>query len=1055
MSKQLHKIFDLLQRIDESYNNYALLNETLILEAASLADVYQKYYKQIPEEEFRQIVAADPTSGEDKMGKYSKWLLALYASNNLKLEDLYKATSYLTTFHKYKQKLDRKDIGQYKSLSDLFQAIEPYSDNTKAASHKEEIRKIKEGAEKVYEDNEWLVVIPHTRAAAIEYGKGTQWCTAATESYNYFEHYNEQGPLYININKKTGDKYQFHFESEQFMNVNDEDCGGVLTKEDPLYQFYEEKYGPEKTLPLLYSQVGSLGTDQNNKDFKIVGNGKDDSTFLVNIVNINTLEPISDMWFEDIAGCFNDSKKIIVKTSFNEYNLMDTNGNLSFDEDNSFMWLNYANIGSHFGNVLYGMTNKGSLLLDGNGKPIMDVFLARRPEYIHFNIGGMRPKCGFLYLLETTHRKFNVITDELKLLFDEWVDEIEYNDWNPVLIITKNNKKAIFSVILNKFSKWYDNMADESHKLYTGSYNNSFNIRKVRLNGKYNYITDSGIEIFDVWYDKIRYQWDIEAFFYANGDEMEEIQGKDVANNLYNKITESKTKLNENSIDRKVNKLISQKYNVTDFNEIRRIRSILLKKLPNARTRNEKWLPKIIEYMINREIDPNDYLEFNSFLGWLNKNDVDDNNINDPNFNNVPFSYIKNFYQNLMNNEAEKIKANADYRKVKTINGYTIRRLDSDEEAQEAGYNFYQGEWCVLDGEYGLIDECTLYIVTNNETYRRRTSSDVIPTYKTIIEKLVAMGKQDVAKRLFNDINGEINERFYPDYFDDDYFECATLGTGLPPYDEYGMSGFVVMVGEDGHEYGVYSRYNLPNMLDGSFLSEVEISELLQADFRQVFPYVERDDNITETRLRNIVRNVLTEAYPGLIDNDQNQDELHQLARQKGFNYIAYHNTDKDNLTFFDLSENSGIHFGSETAANQRGKIRGHKSLTKKFFLKIDNPYVVEKDFDWEMENAKYYTPGTPEEDDKFEEYLNQYDISTYLAQNGFSQDSYKTVQDLIEERGYDCIIYKNQKEDAGNYSVAMFNPNHIKLAEQTKDDYEQPIPLNKRFDITINDVRY
>ncbi len=545
MSKHLSKIFDLLQRIDESYHNYSLFNESLILEAASLADVYQKYYSQIPEEEFKQIVAADPTSGEDKMGKYSKWLLALYASDNLKLEDLYKATEYLTTFHRYKQKLDRKDIGQYKSLPDLYNAIEPYSDNTKAASHKEEIRKIKEGAEKVYEDDEWLVVVPHTRAAAIEYGKGTQWCTAATESYNYFEHYSQQGPLYININKNTGEKYQFHFESEQFMDERDEECGGVVTENDPLYQFYLAKYGPEKTLPLLYTYVTSLGSDQNNKDFRIVGNGKEESTFLYNIINMDTLKPISDVWFEDVVGAFNNSKKIIVKTGCNEYNLMDDKGNLSFDEDNSFMLLGYANIGNHFGNVLYGMTDKGNLLLDGNGKPILDVFLARKPEYIHFNIGGMRPRCGFIYLLKTNHRKFNVINDELKLLFDEWLDEIEYNDWHPILILTKNNKKATFSVILNKLSKWYDNISDEVNKLYTSNYNSSFNIRKIRLNGKYNYITDNGKELFDVWYDKIRYHWDIETFFCTNGEETIEIKGKDAANNLLNqnKISESKYKI--------------------------------------------------------------------------------------------------------------------------------------------------------------------------------------------------------------------------------------------------------------------------------------------------------------------------------------------------------------------------------------------------------------------------------------------------------------------------------------------------------------------------------
>ena len=202
----------------------------LLLEAASLGDVYQKYYNQIPEEEFRQIVSADPTSGEDKMGKYSKWLLALYTGGNLKLEDLYKATQYLTIFHKYKQKLQRKDIGQYKSLPDLYVEIKPYEDNTQAASHNEEIRQMKEGAEKVYEDAMWLIVVPHTKDAAIFYGKGTQWCTAATGSDNYFDYYNEQGPLYININKHTGRKYQFHFETQSFKNEQDYDIYGSISE---------------------------------------------------------------------------------------------------------------------------------------------------------------------------------------------------------------------------------------------------------------------------------------------------------------------------------------------------------------------------------------------------------------------------------------------------------------------------------------------------------------------------------------------------------------------------------------------------------------------------------------------------------------------------------------------------------------------------------------------------------------------------------------------------------------------------------------------------------
>ena len=219
----------------------------LLLEAASLGDVYQKYYNQIPEEEFKQIVSADPTAGEDKMGKYSKWLLALYVNGSLKLEDLYKATAYLTTFHKYKGKLDKKDIGQYKSLPDLYNAIQSYEDNTQAASHKEEIRQMKEGAEKVYEDENYLIVVPHTEEAAIFYGKGTQWCTAATNGRNYFNYYDKQGSLYININKKTGRKYQFHFQSAQFMDESDRPLRAPIAAN---LNFTEQ------ILDFYYSQVG-------------------------------------------------------------------------------------------------------------------------------------------------------------------------------------------------------------------------------------------------------------------------------------------------------------------------------------------------------------------------------------------------------------------------------------------------------------------------------------------------------------------------------------------------------------------------------------------------------------------------------------------------------------------------------------------------------------------------------------------------------------------------------------------------------------------------------
>ena len=66
-----------------------------------------------------------------------------------------------------------------------------------------------------------MIIVPHTEEASCYYGKGTQWCTAANNGNNMFEYYNDNGNLYININKLTHEKYQFHFETDSFMDETD------------------------------------------------------------------------------------------------------------------------------------------------------------------------------------------------------------------------------------------------------------------------------------------------------------------------------------------------------------------------------------------------------------------------------------------------------------------------------------------------------------------------------------------------------------------------------------------------------------------------------------------------------------------------------------------------------------------------------------------------------------------------------------------------------------------------------------------------------------------
>lgn len=197
----------------------------LICEAATLDDIYVKYYSDIDRGIFNKIVSSDPTWREDKpnkMGKFGKWLLKLWVNKKLMLEDLYKATEYLSYFVKYNNRIEVKDINKYHSLPELYNIVKVFMDNPEiATSNSDEVRRIKEGADKVFENGEWLVIVPHTKEASCYYGKGTQWCTAAEQSNNMFDHYNNQGNLYINIRKSDGEKFQFHFESGSFMDATD------------------------------------------------------------------------------------------------------------------------------------------------------------------------------------------------------------------------------------------------------------------------------------------------------------------------------------------------------------------------------------------------------------------------------------------------------------------------------------------------------------------------------------------------------------------------------------------------------------------------------------------------------------------------------------------------------------------------------------------------------------------------------------------------------------------------------------------------------------------
>lgn len=175
-----------------------------------------------PESLVNKLSWFDPSQGQ----KYLPWIARIVLDGSTKLEDAYKLRNYLASFDRLKNQLERKDINSYRSAADLYGAIKDRvpAISGKADKRAETAEYFRSGeAELVHRDAQLQILSPKTKKAACYFGRGTQWCTAATQSHNAFDTYNKTGSLYIiNVLGAKDHRYQLHFTSGQFMDIHDQ-----------------------------------------------------------------------------------------------------------------------------------------------------------------------------------------------------------------------------------------------------------------------------------------------------------------------------------------------------------------------------------------------------------------------------------------------------------------------------------------------------------------------------------------------------------------------------------------------------------------------------------------------------------------------------------------------------------------------------------------------------------------------------------------------------------------------------------------------------------------
>ena len=348
----------------------------------------------------------------------------------------------------------------------------------------------------------------------------------------------------------------------------------------------------------------------------------------------------------------------------------------------------------------------------------------------------------------------------------------------------------------------------------------------------------------------------------------------------------------ENSTDRRVNAIIAKYANVDDFQEIRNIRAKILKLIPNARAKNDMYLGAVAMFYLNGCLEDNEYrYKLNYLLGKLHSGHsfgyqgfLGSKDFGMTSFDEIHWNLIRNILDKCIPSEGS-VGSYATAEKRTKVGNYTIFRLDSYDDAKYLNTVLVHSPWCILEDDdafFQMTDGYTVYICIKDGYHQVHPIS-----YDQLLDTLREKNMTDVADAVEEEFQDDDID-FYDDVADeiasaDDeaaelLFNDDSFRLGLPPCDEYGLSMFVVMVSNFKQSLGqiaaTYSRYNLPNLWDGSFLSLDELSQVIGADAKSVFkPHV--NDNISE----------LKKVNKKIFINEDSLDKLKGLIVKENLEY--------------------------------------------------------------------------------------------------------------------------------------------------------------------------
>lgn len=248
--------------------------ERLIEEGRDPVEVLHYKFSYIPSDIIDSVIEIDPT----KKKSYSQWLLSKWNDEKDVIMDNLENGRIEKLFNHYKNHNDIQ-IKDCPSVEDGLMAFVPEEETVLGKSSKpmtyvdnlgmEVDSSLANDFDIVYKDDDWVIAVPNTYEAECKLGENTRWCTANHygNGRSFYDNYvSKGGKFYVNFDLNRQEtlngkdypfkRYQFHFETNQFMDAED---GPVTLEElglpDGVNDFYsDEGYDTDDYLDMEVKQ---------------------------------------------------------------------------------------------------------------------------------------------------------------------------------------------------------------------------------------------------------------------------------------------------------------------------------------------------------------------------------------------------------------------------------------------------------------------------------------------------------------------------------------------------------------------------------------------------------------------------------------------------------------------------------------------------------------------------------------------------------------------------------------------------------------------------------